>query len=712
MLTDFREQADLWSRQLESMVGGLRRLERRGVLWALCSIFAFTLGTTLLSHEWYRELDGADNVSRYLRDVVRAEHQPIRETGEYGTTALLLARSNLVGSRDIPFASIAQSWRDPLDIVARGIEDGEETQYNFDPCGNGALLALDRRSWLKRQYRQFPIAATQGLDALDPANSIDGFTLGPAACLAGLSAEMVAYLPSPVASSHRLTSVATDQYALPVVCDPRRDPQPAPCAVGHAINSMGRNSQLWSYDQRIAQVFFIAADGSLALWSRSGPGNEGMWREPLVQFASAGYFRHIAKRARFVNRGMAVVTPVYIDFIGMGLVRTVCRAVYDESSLYVAVDPALGNRFLGIVCIDIALPIIVNKKELTGLSVGLPGDPITDAVELDNPLFEISVYCESAGKIFEYSSGDNSCSAGKKPAELELDEKHLIARVLRSPFSRGGDVDEPVFEPLSRRGAAAVNLRLLPGSQEHIVALLRPSPIRLASMPIAFGFLAMFLALLFALLASRRGQVERSRLTTLELLRSIPMGVAMIDKHQKIVFGNDRAEELLGVPLPTDWHDSENIADQRFDRFIRKARQGVHQKVVVLPWGADGRLNSETAVRGAGDRSPYDTTDFYREEAPKLRGRGRPYAYVAWLRPGGDSALGRNSEDIQVLVRGTPVLHNAKVSVLPFRDRSDDWFALGVFDEVLTGNFLGRPDEQQKHPQPAASASERTRKKK
>lgn len=726
VITQYLQRIQEWSFFFDRHAGPrLRRLERRGLLWAMLSLFFFSAGTTIVTREWQREIHTGKDVERYLRTVVRAEHTSRRNETELGKLALLLANANQVGKSELPLAEVPDPWRQVLRTIASKASSPPETSPELEPCGGDARLTAggwgipgrNAAHWaaMHRPYRLDRPDLPRPLYALDPVGHVDGFALGPAGCIRGIENQGVStFIPSPVmagrwrASSHLFASlhtvrsptvsavravspvaattwtIATSEFLSPQVtwlatattCDSPALRDAPVCALASAAETLDAKATQWSNNPALAQVYFIASDGSLAVWNRSAFTRGNMWREPLHGFGVGSYVTHFTQRPSFVNRGSALITPAYIDYLGVGMVRTVCTPVHAPGRPRQDPSAPMGQTgFLGVACLDVTVPVQLADDQIRGPATAVP-DRVSEPVDLDNPLFQAELFCESNGNVFAYAPGRGTCSVSRERAPISTEEATLIVAAVQGAFDRGGVPDEPANEEPENLGAAAVLLHKVDRSDQRVVALLRPRLIEPDTPVLLLGFVCMALAFLFAVIAAVRGQRERNRLTTLEILRSLPVGVAMMDEKQHIIFGNDRAEELLGAPLPTFWDDDfsggidKEIGSQRFDRWV--IREGRDSKVQVCAWTREGLLQQPNK----GDPHAVMRPDeFYDERAPALRSRGRPYAYLAWVR-------GSGRKPVKMLIRGTPILRDtsswwSRILGGPVQR----WYALGVFDQ-------------------------------
>lgn len=695
----------------------LRRLRRRGISYAVLSLLAFSAGTVLVLAEWQREVDETHDTDEHLRKIVTAQHIGRRQGHQIGVVSLLLADANQAGTQELTRTELDRPWSSIVRSFAAFHKADDVEKLTIVPAGDGALLTANPDNAVNwdayyRQVRPYRIDRDDlhaPLAAMDPVHTIDGFTLGPAGKVASWThqqeaselGDLLSFLPSTAVFEH-WTSTTTPKppgIEWSARCD-AKDPKSRvfPCPHGRALRALSAMSQGLAEQPDLVQAYFIGPNGDVALWGRNPKAPQTIWREPLMPYHSGSYIMHFLQRPRFVNEDAVVITPAYFDFLGVGLVRTLCTPfhgswdatdkdwpLHGTPATPLPTDEVLqaGPKLEGLLCLDVQVPVIdkrapyahiINGESVPDPIVGIPGDgPLRRPIDLNTPLFDVSYYCQRGESTLEYDKGDRTCGARDALAKVSESELQLISKAVGAGFERGGLLDATVDLPEEKRGAAASLLGIVPGTADRVVVLLRPRVPGPRSAPLVAAAFAFALATLTAMRATGLGQMVRSRLTLLELLRSVPAGVAMLNSKGEILFGNDRAEELLGVPLPTYWDEDEDVvlAPQVFARFVDK-----RHTVQLFGWTEDG----SRATGPANIRSSL----FWDTLLPNLRKRGRPYRYLAHLARDrrGDPATGLLGQTLDV--RGTPVLRSntprSIASVVMGQVPADDWFALGVFD--------------------------------
>ncbi len=266
-----------------------------------------------------------------------------------------------------------------------------------------------------------------------------------------------------------------------------------------------------------------------------------------------------------MNENRVRVSPYYFDWLASGVVRTTCTSVYstapegsephdgksggtqDSTKQAGSTAPTStqgdktatpswrGTDFRGVFCVDRSAAWTLDAETR---------HPILS----DSPVFHVRQLCVIHDQTFEASDDTSQCSSGRR-AELTPEEHVAILNATRSPTARGTAAPTASLLPI------AATIQTYPESGASRVLLVKvrsrePDPVRLGAAGLAFVCATGLL-----LWASREADLLRAETTTLEVIRGLPVGVIRVDESGRIVLGNERAEELLGIALPITEND-------------------------------------------------------------------------------------------------------------------------------------------------------------
>jgi PAS domain-containing protein len=204
-------------------------------------------------------------------------------------------------------------------------------------------------------------------------------------------------------------------------------------------------------------------------------------------------------------------------------------------------------------------------------------------------------------------------SVNEAVSRYELASVRRRISVLRS--LDGEELAESFLVPLGRseRGEGFEALLVTPRVR---------NPSRFVGVATQAGF--GFLATLFIVLGVRRARADSVGLTVGSVLRSIRLGIVIINEEDLIESANDRAEQIAGVLLPKFGPAFDVAAGLR--QPIKGPREYVHE------------LLDDWIIESDNDGKPTDGVYRYAERIPALRKRYRGSNYYARLRKGANAS--------------------------------------------------------------------------
>lgn len=392
----------------------------------------------------------------------------------------------------------------------------------------------------------------------------------------------------------------------------------------------------------VASIYFVGPDNLLRLWDCGGD------RQPIAErlphsrnWAAAKYFEQIVQ-----GGGEGYHSQIYIDYIGHGLVRTNCKAVTKD------------DRLLGAICVDQTVPIEILKKSLTD----------------DEPLFEIEELTIKARRDWPLRASDLTLAPKPwRPGAPSEDERRATIRDLLNDNyhrpSRGGAGDGPstAAKDISANGVTTLRgpTRKL-GEERYLVPLGRRTDGSSASLlvtprnegPHLTGFILLLIvcwAGAIGLLAVGEYTARQERLGAVmsSLLRNLEIGVVLVGSDEVIEGANDRAQEMLGVPLPmfndalvfrqADWR---GLRDRELDRLS------------FLDFAEDWIVTVDD------NGKPHEKATRYVDAVPTLRREGLASSYYAKLKHEKPRWIRVSAAPVHLAMRDASQTHPATFAVL------------------------------------------------
>jgi PAS domain-containing protein len=285
---------------------------------------------------------------------------------------------------------------------------------------------------------------------------------------------------------------------------------------------------------QLVQAYYISVDSVLRIWQRnSRAGNFDLPKARL--WAARPYFTHfLAER----NVGAEPYTsPPYLDLGGYGVVQTRCRQVLEP---YVVGESGIkGKRVSGIVCFDLALTGIALRRLARNLA--------------QTPLIDVAIFCGFGGKFVLgpcSAGGDDPHATGSR--EAGDDRVRSVLASMNSQISLVESVvDSSVVSDTRMDSETWYLLPVSKGGQGTTTFAIRPTVERttgLLSKPLWLGMLLGVALILISVAAWQSNALSLSE-ERLALLRTLPTAAIETDINDNITGANDRAEELLRIPL-------------------------------------------------------------------------------------------------------------------------------------------------------------------
>lgn len=379
----------------------------------------------------------------------------------------------------------------------------------------------------------------------------------------------------------------------------------------------------------LVQVYFISTDSVLRIWNRQRPVFPLSEFPPTRLWASKRYFTEFWSP----ENPKAYLSRAYIDYGGNGIVRTRCSAIERP----VGNQDEVGKELLGIICTDYALPRENLLKELEAYS-------FFDLATIEIPSDEerrrgnaLKVIPRGEGAIKDPASGNPA--QRRLPAQWKSMSIEELKRQTREKISQLRDNAE-VRRSVTVIGTPPNRFFLVPtgstpsGGVEGIIVI--PKSPQAGWSETLWGicctlFGGFALATLFYgyLISRRTAELDRRR----SLLRSLQVGVIVVDEDDWFIEGNDRAEEVLRQELPKTGGGAPevNFADIIFPEIVPIAPD-------------EGGAHSRPSASAVQTR-PYSYVE-------QLRREGRPSSYFALLRSREGEEGGT---DTWIRVSGTPM---------------------------------------------------------
>lgn len=339
-----------------------------------------------------------------------------------------------------------------------------------------------------------------------------------------------------------------------------------------------------SLPPRIVQSFFISHEGVLAVWNERD-------ERPFDVFGSlidlrGQYYQRVFADAPEARRRYS--TQPYVDRGGFGLVRTACAPSRTDT-----------GRLLGVFCVDYLMPMRLASRNrglvnhtLVRARVESSDDPILV------PLGETGDFSRKDLGALDRTLRETASGPYRWRSLVKirhLDERNLFA------------------VPLRRDGRTLYFLLVRPAERPRNLWLY-----------ILVG-LALWTAVatVWALLSRRHARETENEDA---VLRNLQVGTIRSSQDNRIIMANDRAEELIGLPLPGigDADESEGVDIRSLFEFqVFEAQLGTRELRVRT-------LDEVQETRREGEESRY----FVRKKYPSL---GLPRG--AWLEVHGSPEL-------------------------------------------------------------------------
>jgi PAS domain-containing protein len=280
---------------------------------------------------------------------------------------------------------------------------------------------------------------------------------------------------------------------------------------------------------RLTTMYFVSLSGAI----RIVPEIDLSDVPAHITFAGAGYTYKSLSRGPLVcpeHGRPRIATRPYLDIVKFGLVRSLCQPIELPGT-----GTGTGDeRVVGTLCFDLAAP----EAMINGM------------LDTGSRLFDLELVRIYKHGGFERCAAIDRCRPSPRP--LSADEIEELERQWRLPAA-----------PTPDRGPSGVRL-LIDGQYfaarvDHhdrtadrneydtvVFGRVQRSPIRDIASAIAM--------LIFAAIAAAailRGVRRKARRMDFTLIRGLQVGVVELDAHDRIVGANDRAEEILGMELPS-----------------------------------------------------------------------------------------------------------------------------------------------------------------
>jgi PAS domain-containing protein len=324
----------------------------------------------------------------------------------------------------------------------------------------------------------------------------------------------------------------------------------------------------------VKQAFYISSEGLVRMWSLrpKSPIEFNDEMSAIRRWNAGGLYR------RFFEGSKEVVetSRAYIDQARLGIVATVCTGV------------KLGHRPLAVVCGDFQVGSMASiSSEAPGNGEAEPSaGPVRElaqdhlllagAAELSLVNGRVQLAIDKDGTLFDGSAG---WSKGDRQRVADGLEQQLSASSAGSGNLKSMlTTVNKLIEPNSLETVYMLPLQLIEGASDKwrvlFLRALFPDPF-----PTAFVLAAGLFGICLMLAAQGVGQrLTRDQLRRDDaILRHLQAGVVQSNERGFLEYGNDRAEEILGVALP----------NPGLPRELRPPRQRwadlIHHEVIPKP---------------------------------------------------------------------------------------------------------------------------------
>lgn len=372
------------------------------------------------------------------------------------------------------------------------------------------------------------------------------------------------------------------------------------------------------HSNQFSQAYVISAEGTLAFLS-----NERKYPKfpPKRIWSSATYF-HAAWA------GQSHTTSPYLDLAGKGIVETQCDQIRNEPE---------QSRFIGVVCTDIAL----SSKEIDQV-----GDNLAKSLLFS--VKELSVSANKEIRDINFISGSSlRADALSETSDIEIRSafeakfaenfEDAITTVWQLP-----GITEPTF-------AVPIKKDLDDNVRFWLIRMRAPIPSWTELAILATGIVLLMLSRLTLSYGRRTDKVSQAEKLWRTQLRSLPTGVIEADSDGRVLWGNERAEEILQFTLR-----SRSRLGAPIDRSVIATRSASGES--LNPLLCDLFVRSENNALGPSRYCPISA-----EEIMEQRQGGTLSRYFARraLCPVGTS----NALYLWVEVRATPLISGAPTKI-------------------------------------------------
>jgi PAS domain-containing protein len=339
------------------------------------------------------------------------------------------------------------------------------------------------------------------------------------------------------------------------------------------------------YSSQAVQAYVISLDDVLRIWSRPRSTLGTIARfPPLRRWASEEYvsvFTHLPKLDEYLS-------PPYIDFGGHGVVRTWCHPLETGAEK--------AARLTGVFCVDYTVPLATLRDywrtsallvDINYVRLAIAPDRIAPDAICVSPQWPPDCGLAPSSNLEAARSGIKELLARERSTYGDPGEAYdALARAtsavqLEGHDFAGSNVRTAFLVPLGRYDVAdprapadAPRAKPVTEDSEYLYAVLvRPNP-SLPPLVFPFAIAAVIAGLLFVLVVLVGGRQIRALEEIDEqvtLLRALQVGVIVVSENDFIAEANDRAEEVLGVPLPKIGAAAQEAnLSTRFDQLIRR----------------------------------------------------------------------------------------------------------------------------------------------
>lgn len=353
---------------------------------------------------------------------------------------------------------------------------------------------------------------------------------------------------------------------------------------------------------QVAQAYFVGASGTVSFWSRERTWVERAAADLPYDFRAADYFyrtRAAWRKGRESGRVEPNSNPLrfsppaeyppavtfrsrrYVDYIGAGVVWTACLAVVSvaaprteggdphpwsqDSPGPQARSSPRGGDFLGALCADIAdAGSAIRRLGAVSTPETAGGEPAPDTPERRLSSWwrtGVLVYRPNSEGTSEFRFDDADVD------RAEVRRADLIAAVKPAVAER----QDKVLRVPPREDVHADGFLLPAGihGEEHTYLYLEfPSGVPPGVTEIIGGLVMLALPGTVWFVGARRRAAAAQRALDALTVDQLQVGVVRTDARGRVVFANDRAEEILGIPLARVSREAPPAFDALFDPIV------------------------------------------------------------------------------------------------------------------------------------------------